>query len=680
MFSIPPKITYIGGDSEAVVDITWNPSDVQYNVTPPTFSEDHKEVTGGSRSASAITPEKWYLEIKVIAEALSSGWCDGVGVAKMAPSFTDSGESVSDFSMALFGPYIGVGEELGVRETYVDGELNRQTVTVPASVYKVVPWDTNTTYGSPIFSNANKTVRGNSRATQPCVCELNRASSAYFELKVSSVLAGQSSYNSFVGISDNQSTLDPSNINNNLYSKCIGEYDYYGNGTKYLCARTVVYVTDHYEYKYYLLSIDGINKISSSTTVFQVNDYIMIAVNDVYDDSTSENIYFGFNGSWLYWYDEDTTTWLGPCTPAVTPLFADVKYTSYAVNLSSDTHIGWTLCCEPAECAYDISSYWWMTYVGGGHSYQYNFNLNDVWMIAGDMTDAGSGSGKIYIGCNGEWLCTYDEDTQLWSSALSPESTNAFFSHSGNALYAVSGFYDGDTSPTLKLCVNDADCLYSPPSGYVYAAEATTTLSLSSTDKTTLCELTNSLMTAEGLNASGIEAVRSNSNIGNKKWYVEIEIDHLISGAYVGVASHSFVITDPIGEGSHNWVLHNGTVQPDNFTIFPSNFSSVTVIRIACDMNSRCLWFGTDQHGWYGNPVTGSLPAVTMLPDTIYVLLGVDYLSKVTLVTSGFTYTPPTGYEQPTLGSVLEVHVLRDKSPMPLSQPTQHAMISALGL
>lgn len=320
-----------------------------------------------------------------------------------------------------------------------------------------------------------------------------------------------------------------------------------------------------------------------------------------------------------------------------------------------------------------------------------------VFQFAGDQTDIGSGHGKLWFGVNNQWLSIYYPDEWVWDEELEEEvlipehwgglgdpetGANPSFSNLDLSLYPTlyhsQATWVEEAQPKYhRLRTKTADLLYTPPTGFSTLSSTATEMTLDPAQKTVTCEVTNGDLTATGTSAVIIDQIRSLTVVGNDAWYVELNVDALPNSIALGVATGDFTITDPFMTGGFHWILYQGDIYPSSSSWF-ANVDTVSVFRIA--FREGKLWFGTDVHGWRGNPVTGETPAFMAIPTPLYIVVGVAENATATFVPSDFTFDPPAGFTQPTLGELVTLTVLRDLVIQPIVQPTQHHLMGYAGL
>lgn len=223
---------------------------------------------------------------------------------------------------------------------------------------------------------------------------------------------------------------------------------------------------------------------------------------------------------------------------------------------------------------------------------------------------------------------------------------------------------------------------YTVPEGFFPISGIAQNIAWSPTTKTEGLTLTNENYTATGTTEGSADNAQSSNNVGNTYWYMEFHVEAGLSGIRVGIVGDGWTITDVVGIGANNWTVKNGIIFPGNRNFFKENWSTVTVIKLAGNRSTSSVWFGTDVHGWNGDPETNTNPAFVGLPDAIYFIAALDEDSSVTLATneSTFTETVPTGFEAPSLGTEISVSVLRDLTMLPIVEPPMQQWIGRFGI
>lgn len=223
---------------------------------------------------------------------------------------------------------------------------------------------------------------------------------------------------------------------------------------------------------------------------------------------------------------------------------------------------------------------------------------------------------------------------------------------------------------------------YAVPEGFFAISGIAQEITWSPTVKTAGLTLTNSNYTATGTTVGSADNAQSSNNVGNSQWYMEFHVEAGLSGIRVGIVGDGWTITDLVGSGANNWTVKNGILFPGNRNFFKENWSTVTVIKLAGNRSDSTLWFGTDVHGWHGDPETNTDPAFVGLPDALYFIAALDEDASVTLATNegSFTETVPTGYAAPTLGTEITVSILRDLTLMPIIEPPTQQWIGRFGI
>ena len=229
---------------------------------------------------------------------------------------------------------------------------------------------------------------------------------------------------------------------------------------------------------------------------------------------------------------------------------------------------------------------------------------------------------------------------------------------------------------------------------------------------------------------------RGNHPVVPDRWYLEMQLDSTgIVGQYgmygltTGAATLSAVWT-----GVTSWIassLSSGVVSLEGYDysaplVFAASetrtcllstdgiaelesFSDGDVLQFCGDRSNGTLWIGLNGSWLYygidvydegledyvltwflGDPTTDTDPVFDDLPSSPYTLCqtgedggGGPTPEEISLLThvDDLVYTPPTGFSAVSgEATVTYVHVLRDRNLMPISQPTDHAMMGALGL
>jgi hypothetical protein len=239
---------------------------------------------------------------------------------------------------------------------------------------------------------------------------------------------------------------------------------------------------------------------------------------------------------------------------------------------------------------------------------------------------------------------------------------------------------------------------------------------------------TNTNKTIEGFAAF----VRGTHAIVPNQWYIEIKIEDLTSGSYynysIGVSSNTFSLSSfytnldkvwlagsssgiEIGEGEETYntgdvvYIENNEerkILSSNGTSHLASLEESDVLMFAGNQTSEKLWIGLNGVWLYFTPValpfswsqcdpaSDTNPVFSNLSSTIYAFSkggddgsGGQWVEQLTLLThtDDLVYTPPTGFSAVSgEATVTYLHVLRDRNLMPISQPTDHAMMGVLGL
>lgn len=224
------------------------------------------------------------------------------------------------------------------------------------------------------------------------------------------------------------------------------------------------------------------------------------------------------------------------------------------------------------------------------------------------------------------------------------------------------------------------------------------------------------------------------------RWYLEMKLN-VIAGQYgaVGVIPNSTSLTDASIYTSGCWHLHqmfNGSLDINGYTwdssydnpvVYASNGSTYRIlsldginpittlatndiVQLAGDRSDGTFWIGLNGNWLYwatgvynegleiyelewsllGDPENNTAPVYADLPSSINPFFissddgsGGAIAEKVTLFThtDDLVYTPPTGFSVVSGDAeTTYLNVLRDRNLMPISQPTDHVMMGALGL
>lgn len=240
----------------------------------------------------------------------------------------------------------------------------------------------------------------------------------------------------------------------------------------------------------------------------------------------------------------------------------------------------------------------------------------------------------------------------------------------------------------------------------------------------------NTNETIEGYGVS----VRGNYPIVPDRWYLEMHVDLSISdtlyeNVLLGVSTDTFTLNTLYSHLTSTWLVSRKSSSPGvTFdvieygppVVYAFNDSALRllstdgidfletlhdgdVFQFAGRLSTGELWIGLNGNWLYsgiedadviiwslGDPETETNPVFTNLAADLYAFsLGGDdgtggqWVEQITLMThvDDLLYSPPTGFFAVSGDAVLTYHhVLRDRNLLPISQPTQHTLLGALGL
>ncbi len=239
---------------------------------------------------------------------------------------------------------------------------------------------------------------------------------------------------------------------------------------------------------------------------------------------------------------------------------------------------------------------------------------------------------------------------------------------------------------------------------------------------------TNTNKTIEGNEVK----TRSNHPIVPDRWYFEIKITNvpptylqLVTNAMYGLTTSSASLSD-IYNGVSSFAISFGTAGHQAFnTVYIQSESALRflstdgvsvlteinegdVFQFAGDLSNQTLWVGLNGYWLYvgdevydelneiweinwstlGDPETDGNPVLDDIPTTPYVFTKTGESfgptpERNTLLTHAddLIYTPPSGFSTISgSATVTYQNVLRDRTLLPISQPTNHTLMGALGL
>lgn len=160
--------------------------------------------------------------------------------------------------------------------------------------------------------------------------------------------------------------------------------------------------------------------------------------------------------------------------------------------------------------------------------------------------------------------------------------------------------------------------------------------------------LTNSNLTATGT-AGAWKSAKASEGVSTGKWYWEITIDAVVTGAMVGVGKSAASVNNYAGVDTNGWSYGWGGEKWHNSsnTAYGASWTDGDVISVALDLTAGKIWFaknGVWQNS--GDPAAGTGEAFSSVTGPVTPQDSPYSSSGMTANFGQFdmTYTPPTGF------------------------------------
>jgi hypothetical protein len=313
-----------------------------------------------------------------------------------------------------------------------------------------------------------------------------------------------------------------------------------------------------------------------------------------------------------------------------------------------------------------------------------------------------------------------------------PSSLRAFFNSSDDGA-------GGKVDDQVTLLTHTDDLTYTPPTGFSVVSGDRQLMIWNDQDYFTpgVANFTNLYKSIQGEQV----AIRANHPVVPNQWYLEVKVELLLQDvsvfnmAGVGLTTDSVLLDDSDFSESiaNTWGVYrraddsyNFGVTWDNNTYYGppvvyavGNFElrllstngvdllediePDDVLQFAGDQTTGDLWIGLNGNWLYsgvevnsvvewslGDPETGANPVFTDVPSEPFVFskggitggqqTGLETFTLLTH-TDDLIYVPPTGFSVVSGdANITYQNDLRDRTIMPISQPTQHGLLGVLGL